>query len=205
MWPVCRDGTTTYSEGATSCDLSVSDGGSVIDSQSASDYAILLSFGVVLDGTTLEAVTRSTTGINGSSKGIVAVLVRGDTASALNVSLGSVKVLAVQQISSRQLLVNVSATVPVPIDDGAAAATQDLSAGAGVLCVACAAGFAVACCWMTLFLRYACRFSVQVCVRVCICCCLRESWEVVCVCLLCSEDAVPFSFLVVDGCLGALT
>jgi hypothetical protein len=102
----------------------------VLDSQFASEYAILLSFGVVLDGTMLEAVTRSTTGINGSSEGIVAVLVASDTASALNVSLGSVQVLAVQQISSRQLLVNVSATVPVDAEaEAAAASTQDLSAG----------------------------------------------------------------------------
>ncbi|WIA09604.1 hypothetical protein OEZ85_008996 [Tetradesmus obliquus] len=126
---ICRDGSTTSSEGATSCDVSLSDGGSVLDSQGASEYAILLSFGVVLDGTLLEAVTRSTTGINGSSEGIVAVLVASDTASALNVSLGSVQVLAVQQISSRQLLVNVSATVPVEAEgEAAAATTQDLSA-----------------------------------------------------------------------------
>jgi hypothetical protein len=110
--------------------VSLSDGGSVIDSQGASEYAILLSFGVVLEGTMLEAVTRSTTGINGSSEGIVAVLVASDTASALNVSLGSVQVLAVQQIGSRQLLVNVSATVPVDAEgEAAAATTQDLSAG----------------------------------------------------------------------------
>jgi hypothetical protein len=116
----------------------LSDGGSVLDSQGASKYAILLSFGVVLDGTMLEAVTRSTTGINGSSEGIVAVLVASDTASALNVSLGSVQVLGVQQIGSRQLLVNVSATVPVDAEgEAAAATTQDLSAGesAGAFCV----------------------------------------------------------------------
>lgn len=35
---------------------------------------------------------RSLTGINGSSEGIVGVLVRGDTASALNISLGNVQV-----------------------------------------------------------------------------------------------------------------
>lgn len=38
------------------------------------------------------AVCRSLTGINGSSEGIVGVLVRGDTATALNISLGSVQV-----------------------------------------------------------------------------------------------------------------
>lgn len=57
------------------------------------------------------------------------VLVRGDTASALNISLGSVQVLAVQQINSRQLLVNVSAALPVTAQQEAAAASQDLSAG----------------------------------------------------------------------------
>lgn len=38
------------------------------------------------------ASCRSLTGINGSSEGIVGVLVRGDTATALNISLGSVQV-----------------------------------------------------------------------------------------------------------------
>lgn len=42
-----------------------------------------------------------------------------------------VQVLAVQQIGSRQLLVNVSAALPVSTDQAAAAAKQqDLSAGA---------------------------------------------------------------------------
>lgn len=42
-----------------------------------------------------------------------------------------VQVLAVQQIGSRQLLVNVSAALPVTTDQAAAAAAaqQDLSAG----------------------------------------------------------------------------
>jgi hypothetical protein len=45
-----------------------------------------------------------------------------------------VQVLAVQQISSRQLLVNVSATVPVDAEaEAAAATTQDLSAGEGAM------------------------------------------------------------------------
>jgi hypothetical protein len=41
----------------------------------------------------------------------------------------SLQVLAVQQIGSRQLLVNVSAALPVSTDQAAAAAQQDLSAG----------------------------------------------------------------------------
>eukprot|EP00879_Flechtneria_rotunda_P014074 GHRR01014704.1.p1 GENE.GHRR01014704.1~~GHRR01014704.1.p1 ORF type:complete len:398 (+),score=116.21 GHRR01014704.1:218-1411(+) len=123
----CRDGTTTSSGGARSCDMSVT-GTALAGVADASDYAILVSFGVVVDGAALEAVTRSTTGINGSSEGIVAVLIQGDTATALNVSLGDVQVLGVQQIGTRQLLVNVSATVPVPAEAAAAAATDDLSA-----------------------------------------------------------------------------
>lgn len=132
---ICRDGTTTRSEGATECEVAVSSDGRGVrldDSLAASDVAILLSFGLLLDGASLEAVSRSLTGINGSSEGIIGVLVRGDTASALNVSLGSVQVLAVQQINSRQLLVNVSAAVPVSSSqqEAAAAASNDLSAGA---------------------------------------------------------------------------
>jgi len=68
-------------------------------------------------------------GINGSSERIVAVLVRSDTAVALNVTVGSVQVLAVQQIGTRQLLINVSATVPMPAEQEAVAAVRDLSAG----------------------------------------------------------------------------
>jgi hypothetical protein len=113
------------------------------DRLATSDVAILLSFGLLLDGTSLEAVSRSLTGINGSSEGIVGVLVRGDTASALNISLGSVQVLAVQQINSRQLLVNVSAALPVTSQqEAAASASQDLSAGAR--CCAGVAGVAAA-------------------------------------------------------------
>lgn len=76
------------------------------------------------------ACCRSLTGINGSSEGIVGVLVRGDTATALNVSLSSVQVLAVQQVGSRQLLVNVSAALPLDRDHASGEALQqDLSAG----------------------------------------------------------------------------
>jgi hypothetical protein len=89
----------------------------------------MLSFGVVLSGASLGAVSRDTTGINGSSEGIVAVLVRSDTASALNVSLEAVTIGGVRQISRRRLLVNVSAAVPFNTEDVAAADTQDLSAG----------------------------------------------------------------------------
>lgn len=132
-----REGTTTTSEGSTSCDITVTNDGSGLDSLDGAvdyEYALLLSFGVVLDGALLEAVSRSTTGINGSSEGIVAVLVKSDTATALNVSVGSVQVLGVQQLDSRQLLVNVSATVPVAGEvqeqqDGVAADAQDLAAG----------------------------------------------------------------------------
>eukprot|EP00878_Enallax_costatus_P024446 GHUV01026086.1.p1 GENE.GHUV01026086.1~~GHUV01026086.1.p1 ORF type:complete len:468 (+),score=93.20 GHUV01026086.1:848-2251(+) len=132
---VCRDGTTTYSEGSTTCDVTVRKDASALDalpSTNGSEYALLLSFGVVLDGALLETVSRSTTGINGSSEGIVSVLIRSDTATALNVTLGSVQVNGVQQLDSRQLLINVSAAVPVPGDqaqqDGPTQEAQDLAA-----------------------------------------------------------------------------
>lgn len=131
-----RDGTTTYSEGSTICDVTVRKDASALDalpSTNGSEYALLLSFGVVLDGALLETVSRSTTGINGSSEGIVSVLIRSDTATALNVTLGSVQVNSVQQLDSRQLLINVSAAVPVPDDQqqqgGPTADAQDLAAG----------------------------------------------------------------------------
>jgi hypothetical protein len=111
------------------CDVDVE--GSVSVGGAASEYIILLSFGVVLDGTNLASVSRATTGINGSSEGIVAVLVQGDTAAALNVSLHAVEIGGVSQINARQLLVNVSATVPLDAEKAALQKQQDLSAGGG--------------------------------------------------------------------------
>jgi hypothetical protein len=102
-----------------------------VDGSFPSDYAILLSFGVLLEGATLDSVSRATTGINGSSEGIVAVLVQGDTALALNVSLHQVEIVGVRQIGVRQLLVNVSATVPVNTEEAALKDTEELSAGKG--------------------------------------------------------------------------
>lgn len=121
---ICPDGLTTLGEGASGCDVRV-------DSLATPEYVMMLSFGVVLSGASLRAVSRDTTGINGSSEGIVAVLVRSDTASALNVSLEAVTIGGVRQVSRRQLLVNVSAAVPINTEDAAAADTRDLSAGAG--------------------------------------------------------------------------
>jgi len=121
---ICPDGRTTLGEGASDCGVSVAD-------LKTPEYVIMLSFGVVLSGASLGAVSRDTTGINGDSEGIVAVLVRSDTASALNVSLEAVTIGGVRQISQRRLLVNVSAAVPVNTEDVAVADTQDLSAGAG--------------------------------------------------------------------------
>lgn len=118
---ICPEGLTTSGDGAFFCDVAV--GGGAVPS-----YAIFVSFSVLLNGTSLDRVSRDTTGINGSSEGIVAVLVRGDTAVALNVSLEQVQIMGVRQISSRQLLVNVSATVPVNTEDSTASNTQDLSA-----------------------------------------------------------------------------
>ncbi len=119
---ICPGDRTTIGEGASGCDVALAD-------LKTPEYVIMLSFGVVLSGASLGAVSRDTTGINGDSAGIVAVLVRSDTASALNVSLEAVTIGGVRQISQRRLLVNVSAAVPVNTEDVAVAETRDLSAG----------------------------------------------------------------------------
>jgi hypothetical protein len=119
---ICPGGRTTLGEGAARCDIAVAD-------LKTPEFVIMLSFGVLLSGASLGAVSRDTTGINASSEGIVAVLVRSDTASALNVSLEAVTIGGVRQISRRRLLVNVSAAVPFNTEDVAAADTRDLSAG----------------------------------------------------------------------------
>lgn len=56
----CREGTTTRAEGATQCEVMVADGSSSwLDSMAGSaDVAVLLSFGLLLDGTSLESVSR---------------------------------------------------------------------------------------------------------------------------------------------------
>lgn len=57
-----RDGTTTRAEGATYCEVAVSGGSSSSSRLDAAlggaDVAILLSFGLLLDGTSLESVSR---------------------------------------------------------------------------------------------------------------------------------------------------
>ena len=120
---ICPDGRATLGEGAAECAAAAAE-------LRAPDYAVLLSFGVVLSGASLGAVSRDTTGINGSSEGIVAVLVRSDAAAALNVTLDAVSIGGVREMARRRLLVNVSAAVPVNVEDAALADTRDLSAGA---------------------------------------------------------------------------
>lgn len=58
--PCChREGTTTRTEGATQCEVVVTGGASRLDETLGSaDVAILLSFGLLLDGTSLESVSR---------------------------------------------------------------------------------------------------------------------------------------------------
>ncbi|KAI8474978.1 MAG: hypothetical protein J3K34DRAFT_456569 [Monoraphidium minutum] len=119
----CADGLTTAGEGAAACAVEVA-------GLAAPEYVMLLSFGVVLSGASLGAVSRDTTGINASSEGIVAVLVRSDTASALNVGLEAVTIGGVRQLARRRLLVNVSAAVPINTEDAAVADARDLSADA---------------------------------------------------------------------------
>lgn len=55
-----REGTTTRTEGATRCEVSVAGGlfSRLDDVLGSADVAILLSFGLLLDGTNLESVSR---------------------------------------------------------------------------------------------------------------------------------------------------
>jgi hypothetical protein len=57
---VLREGTTTRTEGATLCEVLVAGGLSsrLDDVLGSTDVAILLSFGLLLDGTNLESVSR---------------------------------------------------------------------------------------------------------------------------------------------------
>lgn len=56
---VCRDGSTTRTEGATDCEVVVAGGFAAVDDVwGTADVAILLSFGLLLDGTSLESVSR---------------------------------------------------------------------------------------------------------------------------------------------------
>ncbi|CAL8464733.1 g4268 [Coccomyxa elongata] len=112
---MCPTNTTNLEDGSYDCPVAVLPGASL-----AARYAVIVSFGVYLNGTSLEEIARKV-GVNASSVAILEHLVRADTASAFNISVGDVNVTGISQVSRRVLYVNVTATLGVDVPPNASA------------------------------------------------------------------------------------
>ncbi|KAL0019979.1 hypothetical protein WJX79_005353 [Trebouxia sp. C0005] len=110
---MCGENTTNLEDGSSSCPVALVPGASP-----SYRYAVIVSFGVLLNGTALDDIA-SKAGVNASSEQVLEWLVRADTASAFNISLGDVSVTGVQQVERRILYVNVTATLGVELAPGA--------------------------------------------------------------------------------------
>lgn len=110
---LCPEHTTTSSDGSSTCDVPVLPG---VDANQS--YALIVRFGVMLHGASLDEVLLRA-GAIGAPSSVVASLVRSDTAAGFNVSVGDVHVLSVTEVARRQLRVNVTATLPVEPSENA--------------------------------------------------------------------------------------
>ncbi|KAK9917087.1 hypothetical protein WJX75_000778 [Coccomyxa subellipsoidea] len=112
---MCPTNTTNLEDGSYDCPVAVLPGGSL-----AARYAVIVSFGVYLNGTSLDDIAHKV-GVNASSVAILEHLIRSDTASAFNISVGDVNVTGISQVSRRVLYVNVTATLGVDVPPNASA------------------------------------------------------------------------------------
>lgn len=106
---MCPANFTTEADGSSECNLPVGTGPDL-----STRYAVIVSFGMLLNGTALEDIARLA-GVNASSTSILKTLVRSDTASGFNVSMGNVRVLQVTEVSKEVLFVKLSAALPVDV------------------------------------------------------------------------------------------
>ncbi|KAK9837118.1 hypothetical protein WJX81_003998 [Elliptochloris bilobata] len=112
---MCPENATNLEDGSDACTVAVQPGTNL-----TTRYAVIVSFGVFLNGTSLDDIAPKV-GVNASSRVILERLVRADTASAFNISVGDVKVTGVTQVARRMLYVNVTATLGVDVPPGASA------------------------------------------------------------------------------------
>eukprot|EP00210_Caulerpa_lentillifera_P001894 g1822.t1 len=110
---LCPDRYMTDREGSAHCTVSIK------STDLSTSYAIIASFGVVLNGTSLEEVERLGTGVRASGIIVLKTLIRTDMADALNISVGDVAVTGVTPYGKRALLVNVDTTFKIDVDESA--------------------------------------------------------------------------------------
>lgn len=110
---MCPNNVTNLQDGSDDCDVPIIPGTNL-----KMRYAVIVSFGVYLNGTNLDDVA-SKVGVNASAEEVLGHLVRQDTALAFNISEGDVTVTGISQVARRVLQVNVSATLEVDVPSGA--------------------------------------------------------------------------------------
>lgn len=110
---ICENGWTTHEEGRSSCMVRVR------STDLSKDYAIIASFAVLLNGTSLEEISDIERGVDGSGVAVLSILIRKDMSEAFNISMGDIAVTDVSSVGHRMLLVNVTTTFKVPVPDTA--------------------------------------------------------------------------------------
>lgn len=116
---ICDKGWTTQGEGCSSCTVKVQ------STDLTKDYAIIASFGVVLNGTSLREIHDMELGVSGSGKAVLSILIKKDMSEAFHISMGDVDVTKVSPAGHRALLVNVTTTFKVPMSGNATEEERD--------------------------------------------------------------------------------
>ncbi|GMH32813.1 hypothetical protein BSKO_00647 [Bryopsis sp. KO-2023] len=106
---ICSKDWTTHGEGQSSCLVHVR------KTDLSKHYAIIASFGVFLNGTSLEEISSLEPGVSGPGVAVLSILIKKDVSEAFNISIGDVDVTDVSQVGQRTLLVNVTTTFKVPM------------------------------------------------------------------------------------------
>jgi len=109
---LCPDGYITDKEGAAHCTVPVK------FTDLRRYYAVIASFRVVLNGTSLQEIERLGKSVHASGVVVLKMLVRTDMADALNISVGDVAVTSVTPVGRHALSIYVDTTfkVEVPAD-----------------------------------------------------------------------------------------
>ncbi|KAK9803015.1 hypothetical protein WJX72_000035 [[Myrmecia] bisecta] len=110
---MCPDNMTNHEDGSSNCAIPVQPGTNL-----TIRYAVIISFGVFFNGTTLDEIATRV-GVNATSEAVLEHLIRADTANAFNISQGDVEVTGISQVARRLLYVNVTATLGVDVPPGA--------------------------------------------------------------------------------------
>ncbi|KAK9825612.1 hypothetical protein WJX74_010253 [Apatococcus lobatus] len=110
---MCPKNFTNFEDGSSGCSIPVIPGTNL-----RMRYAVIVSFGVFLNGTSLDSIAAKV-GVNAAPEDVLDHLIKLDTATAFNISEGDVYVSSVTQLSRRVLYVNVTATLGVDVPPGA--------------------------------------------------------------------------------------